>query len=224
MKRSAEFVKRRKEEIPEIAFGLFAERGIEHVSMQDIADAAGNGITTMYRYFGTKQKLVIEIAALKWRQYAEVVKAAYETAGGDTMTAREEFAFYMDSYIELYKNHKAILRFNASFGAFIAHEKVTAEEIAPYYASIKFYDDKFSVAYQKALQDRTIRTDIPERELYFSVMYTMLFTAARLATGVEYPGDANIDAAAVLELQKNAFMAYMTTTSRGELRSPDYNQ
>lgn len=45
---------KRRHEVLEVAFTLFAERTIEKVSVNDIASATGIGVATIFRYFGTK--------------------------------------------------------------------------------------------------------------------------------------------------------------------------
>ena len=43
---------KRRHEVLEVAFTLFAERTIEKVSVNDIASATGIGVATIFRYFG----------------------------------------------------------------------------------------------------------------------------------------------------------------------------
>ncbi|MFN3633241.1 helix-turn-helix domain-containing protein, partial [Exiguobacterium profundum] len=41
---------------------LFIENGFEKVQMQDIADAAGIGVATLFRYFPKKDQLIVAAA------------------------------------------------------------------------------------------------------------------------------------------------------------------
>lgn len=45
--------------VQEVAVGLFTERGFDAVSIEQVAEAAGVSPSTIYRYFGTKEGLVI---------------------------------------------------------------------------------------------------------------------------------------------------------------------
>ena len=47
----------RREAMLEKGFQLFAERGIEAVGMQEVANACGLGIATLYRYYKTRGDL-----------------------------------------------------------------------------------------------------------------------------------------------------------------------
>lgn len=58
-----------KERIPEEAFILFSNSSIENVSMKDIANKMNIGLTSLYRYFPNKPKLVIEVAKRKWKEF-----------------------------------------------------------------------------------------------------------------------------------------------------------
>ncbi len=49
--------KRTRELIVEAAMSLFFEHGYEATTMEDVADSAGIGVSTLYRYFPTKDQL-----------------------------------------------------------------------------------------------------------------------------------------------------------------------
>jgi AcrR family transcriptional regulator len=46
-------------EVSEVAFRLFAEQGFENTTVEQIAAEAGLSRTTFFRYFGTKEELVL---------------------------------------------------------------------------------------------------------------------------------------------------------------------
>ena len=71
----------RRERLLDEAFRLFAARSIESVKLTEIAEAAGLGIVTLYRYFKTKPDLVIELATKKWIEYYAEVEKAYAARG-----------------------------------------------------------------------------------------------------------------------------------------------
>lgn len=96
----------------EKAYELFARKNIESVSMIEVAKACGYGTMTLYRYFSTKPKLVVAVAAWIW---GETVRENHErrpNADFAGMTALDLFEFYLESFIELYRNKRDLLRFN----------------------------------------------------------------------------------------------------------------
>ncbi len=194
----------------ETAFNLFAEHSIEAINMTEIAEAAHVGMATVYRYFGVKQKLVVELGAMKWRDFAEEVETLFSAANGDSMTALQELAFYLDCYIELYQRHPALLGFNANFDQYIRHEHIPVDELRGYYDSVEHFARKFSKLYAKNASDHTLRSDITEQELFLSGMYTMLATTQKFAGGLIYPPESSaFNCKRALELQKRMFLAYV---------------
>ncbi len=55
---------RRKNQLIEAGFRLFSQNGIETVSLQKVADAANVSPATMYKYFLTKEKLLIHFKCI----------------------------------------------------------------------------------------------------------------------------------------------------------------
>ncbi len=52
---------RKKEAVMQVARDLFSRRGIPGVSMDDISEASSVSKMTIYKYFGSKENLVVEI-------------------------------------------------------------------------------------------------------------------------------------------------------------------
>ena len=73
----------RREQILEAGLALFSGQGIESVSMNAVAAAAGVGPTTLFKYFQTKERLVIAISAAAWKRVWENVTAQY---GAETLS------------------------------------------------------------------------------------------------------------------------------------------
>ncbi len=176
----------RRERMLETGFRLFAEKGIESVSMQDVARACDLGIATLYRYFNTKLAFVIAIGAKKWEEYYREVEAEYARRGGDMMNASEELDFYLSSYILLYREHRDVLRFNQNFNGYVIHEAAAGEQLASYMEAIGLFTRKFHRLYEKGLQDGSIRTDEPEQTMFNATMHIMLAVCGRFAQGVVY--------------------------------------
>ena len=77
--------------ISHIAVGLFLERGYDHVSIADIAEAAGVAKMTVTNYFPRKEDLVFDQAEGLIRQLAEVIATR---APGESLLAavRRDYA------------------------------------------------------------------------------------------------------------------------------------
>ncbi len=178
----------RREAMLKEGFRLFAEKGIEAVNMQEVANACGLGIATLYRYFNTKLEFVIAIGAKKWAEYFEEIEKEYVRLGGEMMNAAEELDFYLSMYILLYREHRDLLCFNQDFNGYIVHEQATKEQLKDYMRSIEPFSRKFHRLYEKGLQDGSIHTDEPEQTTFNTTMHIMLAVCGRYAQGVVVRG------------------------------------
>jgi len=191
-KDAAEMAERRGR-LLEAGFRLFASRTIESVKLTEIADEAGLGIVTLYRYFKTKPDLVIELGTKKWIEYYTEVEKAYAARGGEKMNAAEEMEFFLDSIIELYSSHKDVLKFNRNFDTYVKHKECTAEQMRPYNEAVNVFAHKFHTVYLKAKKDGTLDLRIPEKRLFINTLYTVLSVAGKYAEGLVYPSDEQHD-------------------------------
>lgn len=174
-------------------FRLFESKGIETTGMQEIADACHLGIATLYRYYRNKLDLVIDIGTRQWEQYFVHISNTRARQNVDQMTAAKELEFYLDFYIDLYRNHKDLLRFNNNFNSYVMHEGATAEQLKPYLTAIGSISIYFHSLYEKGKKDGTIRTDMPEEKMFASTVHIMLAVAVRFAQGILYSAKTETD-------------------------------
>ncbi|MBQ7599531.1 MAG: TetR/AcrR family transcriptional regulator [Clostridia bacterium] len=196
----------RREMMLEAGFRIFAEKGIETVSMQEVADECGLGIATVYRYFSNKLLFVIAIGARKWREYFGEVERKYAARGIAGADAAEELAFYLDSYIALYRQHPDMLKFNQNFNGYILHEHPEPEQMSEYLVAAALFVKKFHRLYEKGLLDGSIRTDDGETVMFNSTMHIMLAVCCRFAQGVVVHTDDPEDLTMELQILKNMIL------------------
>ena len=204
----------RRRRLLEAGFRLFAARTIEAVKLTDIAEAAGLGIVTLYRYFKTKPDLVIELGTKKWIEYYAEVEKAYAARGGDRMNAAEEMEFFLDSIIELYRSHKDVLKFNRNFDTYVKHEECTAEQMRPYNEAVNVFARKFHTVYLKAQKDGTLDIHVSEKRLFVNTLYTVLSVAGKYAEGLVYPPDGEHDMTEELLMLKRMIVDSMRKMER----------
>ncbi|MBQ4512042.1 MAG: TetR/AcrR family transcriptional regulator [Anaerolineaceae bacterium] len=187
-KDAAEMAERR-ETILDAGFKLFAEKTINPVSMNDVAKAAGVGIATLYRYYSTKQELVLAISTRVWEKYIAENSRQRAALVSKGMNAGQEFEFFLDSFIDVYRNHADILRFNQFFNVYVANEEVLPEILKPYLAIISGLAEQFHAMYERAKLDHSLRTDFPEKQMFSATLHIMLAAVTRYAVGLVYqPG------------------------------------
>ena len=181
----------RRQRLLDVGFGLFSKRTIESVSMLDVAKACGVGLATLYRYYNTKQKLVTAISAWVWGNYTKGMRIDPEREV--KMTAAEEFEFYLESFLDLYRNHKSILRFNQFYNVYIQNEGISEEEKRPFTDVIHALERRFETVYNKSRRDGTLRTDLPEKRMFATSLHLMLAAVTRYAVGLAYTEETDAE-------------------------------
>ena len=188
----------------EKAYELFTKKNIESVSMIEVARECGYGTMTLYRYFSTKPKLVVAVATWIWGQTIRENQAHRPNVDFESMTALGIFEFYLDSFIELYRHKRDLLRFNQFFNIYIQSERIDPEVMKPYRDIIEGLKPEFHVLYARAEQDHTLRTDESEEEMFSTTLHLMLAAATRYAIGLAYIPESGFDAEKELEKLKEA--------------------
>lgn len=179
----------KREQILSESYRLFSEHGIANVTMPDIAKASDVGRATVFRYFGSKRELIIEVATWAWRQYRKDYRERINAVGFENMSAAEEFEIFLDSFLDLYRNHKRLLRFNQYFNIYVKDARVSSDQMEPYMKMIGSIAGRFHSIYVKAELDGTIRTDVSENMMFTSTLHIMLATVTRYAVGLVYVPD-----------------------------------
>ena len=86
--------------IMEAGFELFSQRGIELVTMPNVAEASGVSRATLFRYFPSKLELVIAIGTWKWEEYIRWHSALLTPEELAQMTGAERLKFFLDSFLD----------------------------------------------------------------------------------------------------------------------------
>ena len=110
----------KRKRITETGFNIFSERGIEAVTMPEVAEASGVSRATLYRYFPTKLDLVLAIGLETWADYINYRTELIAPETNANWTAAEFLRYFLDSFIDLYRHHRDLLRFNYDLNKFYA--------------------------------------------------------------------------------------------------------
>ena len=201
LKKDAIEMAAKNQRILENGFRIFAENTIEKVTMLDVAKAAGIAISSLYRYYSTKPKLVMAISTWAWDTYVKENERIETEASKPDRTAAEIFESYLDSFLDLYHNHRNLLRFNQFFNVYLVSEDISEEEMGPYLDMVRGLERRFGRIYQRAQQDGTLCTDISEKKMFSMTLHLMLAVVTRYAVGLVYNEES--DAEEELRLQKD---------------------
>lgn len=97
-------------EIGEVALGLFVKRGFDETTIEDIAEAAGISRRTFFRYFETKEDVLL----WRLRYSSEQMGAALEARPAEEpplLAVRRALDVVHENYSQEPERHRAYLRF-----------------------------------------------------------------------------------------------------------------
>lgn len=202
---------RRKAIINE-AFQIFVEKKIEPVSMGEVAEAAGVGRATLFRYYPNKLELVIAVCAAKWKEYLDALDAKRSLESIGDIPAIDRFTFTLDSYIDMYRHHKDLLQYNDNFNHYVTHEGGKEEQLEEFHASLYSVNTRLEWMYEKAKEDHTFRTDIPREEFFRVTVHTMMTACTYCASGFIWGSEDNKDYTSELLRIKEMILNYAKIT------------
>ncbi len=178
--RDARALAARKKKILAGAFKVFSGRGIDSVSMNDVAAACGIGCATLYRHYNTKPKLAVAVAASAWEN--QILMHVRETEN-DGKTAAARLEGFVDALLDLYRLCPDALRYELFFEIYARNEVLPAEELEPYTRAVGKLRENFGAVCRMAQEDHTVRTDLPEDEMFFLIFHLILSFTSHLAAG-----------------------------------------
>lgn len=198
----------------ETAYQLFCKKGIEAATMPEIAQVSGVGRATLYRYFPTKLDLVVTIGTWKWQEYIEAYRTPVSAEQIAAMSGAEYLRFYLDSFIELYRSHSDILRFNYEFNSFLRLNAGTAEQRQPYMKMIERLGAEFHELYRRGIDDGTLNAEITEESMFSASFHIMLAAATRYAVGLVYVMEGANPAQELIMLEELLLSRFVRTGSK----------
>jgi AcrR family transcriptional regulator len=181
------------------------EKGINTLKISDIAKKVKIGEATIYRYFGTKTNIVIEVGVSLWKDIFNQLSKLPEKENG-----YESVKAFFSFFLEGYKSYKEVFIFLDQFDSLMVKEKVSKELLKPYdyalYEVKKIYDDLYACG----LNDESIRKDLNPDEFYYTTTHMILGICKRLATnGDILPSDDLVQDIVQIKLALDICLEYI---------------
>jgi AcrR family transcriptional regulator len=146
----------RREQLLDIGRTLFAERGFEGTSVEEIAHKAGVSKPVVYEHFGGKEGLYAVVVDREMRRLLDMVTGAL--TGGHPRELLEQAAFALLDYIEQYTDGFRILvrdspvaQSTGTFASLISDIATQVEDILGHEFKQRGFEPKLAPMYAKAL-------------------------------------------------------------------------
>ncbi len=199
--------KTRENEAVFAAAQLFLSRGVEAVKMTDIAEAAEIGVASLYRYFGTKEAILIRAGILLWSDLRALFEEVLKDADS-SRTGREQVAAMLGVYRTLCRDHKSFLLFLEDFDRFILASGVKKSELYEYERSIGDYYPLFEAAYRRGVADGSLRAGVDPALFYRTFTHGITALCQKLLRG-EILAQDDFSSSAEVELYLDAALRYL---------------
>ena len=184
----------RIQHIIERTFNLFAEKGIESITMNEIASQAEIGVASLYRYFVTKEDLAIECAVYAWKMEEEIFSDIFSSPDYDDLTGYEQMKILLGIFPRVLSTQGNFFRFVYYFDSFVKRQSLSPERLDKYEITITSLKDIVMHALQKGREDGSINygksgnealATASDDEMYFTLMHSLFALAQKLSLSGE---------------------------------------
>lgn len=118
MRITSEEMELRRDRIIRVAYNLINKYGMEGVSLEKIAKAAGVSPKTIFRYFNSKIQLIEETQRIVWKEIVDSITARNQPALSEAVNGVEEVRILLKGFENLYKEHSDYILFAYEFKSY----------------------------------------------------------------------------------------------------------
>ncbi|MCQ2799431.1 MAG: TetR/AcrR family transcriptional regulator [Bacilli bacterium] len=172
---------------------LFLSSSINDVKMKDIAASVGIGEATLYRYFETKENIVMQVAV----KMAEEIHSEFFSFD-EKESGFEQMKRFYKSYLDVFARNSGYFKFIKELDAYVLSLKNV--EKGEYQNEIDLYKEDFVRIYQKGLEDKTIRGLSDSETFYYATTHSLINLCMSLSSGTRIEQDSKIDKTKEIEL------------------------
>ncbi|MFF2481087.1 TetR/AcrR family transcriptional regulator [Paenibacillus sp. NPDC058071] len=164
--------------ILETAERLFTDKGIEKTTMHHIAEEAGIGIATLFRYFPKKEKLIVAVAT----GMLETVYEQFQSINELELTCLEKLEKLFDYFAApLSGGTDRYTKFLENFDSYAAHAGQALEGMEQFNVIYRKVSAAYSGIIEAGIKDGSIRSDIAVYETLTTVVNNYAIFAKKLS-------------------------------------------
>lgn len=173
------------DKIVEAAKELFTERGLNDVQMKDVAECAGAGVATVFRYFPKKDELIVEVAT----RSLDAVEIEFQRIVSMKSSAYERLEQLLDTLLDAQKAEQyKSARFREAFESYASFRTEPLPEIERYLARQRQIMDLLEPLIEDGGRDGSITNSISIKPLIITVInsYSSFTNNVALKSSISY--------------------------------------
>ncbi|WP_404334322.1 TetR/AcrR family transcriptional regulator [Planococcus rifietoensis] len=173
------------DKIVEAAKELFTERGLNDVQMKDVAECAGAGVATVFRYFPKKDELIVEVAI----RSLDAVEIEFQRIVSMKSSAYERLEQLLDTLLDAQKAEQyKSARFREAFESYASFRTEPLPEIERYLARQRQIMDLLEPLIEDGGRDGSITNSISIKPLIITVInsYSSFTNNVALKSSISY--------------------------------------
>ncbi len=160
--------------VVDTATNLVLSRPLSRVTVRDVAQEAGVGEATVYRYFSTKTSLIVACALKLQGEVSQYFLRESKPVDGYTKLVK----FYA-SYVDLFAFRPELYRFLYEFDAYCVEQRVKG--LDEYSDNLDVFRDFYLAAYREGVEDGSVRKIQNPELFYYTTTHAVLSLAKKLA-------------------------------------------
>lgn len=173
MRLTEEDIQERRETMILTAFHLFCERGIENISLLEIAKKAGVGENTLYRYFGNKEQLVLEAFVKLWDTIMQNVGRIVESVPNyEALTGYGQMRVWIEGFRHLYQADQEFIVFSYEAKLYLLRQEIKLDRFLQD-TLMQSFRGPCLAALEKGKADGSIPVKESSEDLFYAIWGTI---------------------------------------------------
>lgn len=171
--------RKNKQQVIETALSLGLQKGIDHVSIREIAHAAGLTERSVYRYFESRGDLILSVTYLFWDKLSQWVQSQVAQNDHPELTGLEQAKLLMRIYSRLYIEHPEYVRFILGVEMALHSAGITASIRSRPPGRFDTSNSPMARALRQGQKDGSIHKDADIKMVYYNAYDAILGTMQR---------------------------------------------
>ncbi len=153
------------------------KEGLSGLTIAGLARELNIGEATIYRYFGTRTKLIVKIGVSLWQDTYTILKNNKKCSN-----AFEDIESFFNIFYKLFVDNKNNYKVIDEFDQMLSKKTISKDLLVEYNDTILKVKRIFDEFYKQGIEDGSVRSDIDPDAFYYSATHMLLGLCKKLAT------------------------------------------